>query len=316
MNCRIIVLVFIKLVQRSSINDFYLVRMKNIPVRSIQSQQSNQNSFDGFKIRSLETVLDGKDMRQDLHRHDFYFILVVRQGKGIHEIDFVEYQIAEHTIFMMRPGQVHRLELSGSSKGYLVEFNNKFQLLSQAKGADLLRKAASRNFCSLKEDRFDKLRSILDAMLDEFTTKEEGYENAIKAGLELFFIQLLRDRQHKDEKQINFNSANLYRQEKLEEFLSLLELNIHLTKQVGAYADMLNLSLFQLNATTKNLLGKTAAELIEDQIILEAKRFLLATSNQVNQIADHLGYDDVSYFIRFFKKHTGQSPEAFRQNFR
>ncbi|HEX8279287.1 MAG TPA: helix-turn-helix domain-containing protein [Segetibacter sp.] len=36
----------------------------------------------------------------------------------------------------------------------------------------------------------------------------------------------------------------------------------------------------------------------------------------MNQIADHLGYEDVSYFIRFFKKHTGYSPEAFRYNYR
>ena len=51
-------------------------------------------------------------------------------------------------------------------------------------------------------------------------------------------------------------------------------------------------------------------------MILEAKRNLLATSNLVNQIADDLGHEDVSYFIRFFKKHTGYSPEAFRQNFK
>ncbi|HRW99910.1 MAG TPA: AraC family transcriptional regulator [Cyclobacteriaceae bacterium] len=51
-------------------------------------------------------------------------------------------------------------------------------------------------------------------------------------------------------------------------------------------------------------------------MLLEAKRYLLATSNQVNQIAFQLGYEDVSYFIRFFKKLTGNTPEAFRKNFR
>jgi AraC family transcriptional regulator, transcriptional activator of pobA len=64
------------------------------------------------------------------------------------------------------------------------------------------------------------------------------------------------------------------------------------------------------------MLGKTAADLIDDHILLESKRYLLASSNQVNQIAYRLGYDDVSYFIRFFKKHTGHTPEMFRQNFR
>ena len=77
---------------------------------------------------------------------------------------------------------------------------------------------------------------------------------------------------------------------------------------------MLNLSTYQLSAITKGVLGKTPSEVINDYIILEAKRYLLGTSDQVNQIAWHLGYEDTSYFIRFFKKHTGFSPDAFRTN--
>ena len=98
--------------------------------------------------------------------------------------------------------------------------------------------------------------------------------------------------------------------------MDLLETNISTTKQVAAYADRVHLSTFQLNSITKSLLGKTVTELIGDQILLEAKRYLLATSNQVNQIAFQLGYEDASYFIRFFKKRTGQTPEVFRKNFR
>jgi AraC-like DNA-binding protein len=76
---------------------------------------------------------------------------------------------------------------------------------------------------------------------------------------------------------------------------------------------LLNLSSYQLNAIAKAAVGKNVSELINDQIILEARRNLLATSNQVKEIADQLGYEDVSYFIRFFRKQTGYSPEAFRK---
>jgi AraC-like DNA-binding protein len=87
-------------------------------------------------------------------------------------------------------------------------------------------------------------------------------------------------------------------------------------KNVSHYADLLSLSPYQLNAITKASVGKTASDLITEQIILEAKRYLLATPNQIKDVADHLGYEDVSYFIRFFKKHTGHSPDAFRRNFK
>ena len=48
----------------------------------------------------------------------------------------------------------------------------------------------------------------------------------------------------------------------------------------------------------------------------EAQRQLLGTPNEVSQVAFELGYDDTSYFIRFFKKKVGATPEAFRKNFR
>lgn len=286
--------------------------MKTIPIRSIQPQESKANLLEGFKIRSVEEVLDGKDMSQDLHRHDFYFILAVCKGSGIHTIDFVEYPIKTNAIFLMRPGQVHKLQLKAGSEGYLLEFSKDFQFLSKT-GNELLRKATHRNYCPLDKMGTGALCAILQTMLEEFHTKLEGFENVIKANLEVFFIQYLRYRQ-RDQKTDN-NKANHYQQEKLQEFLDLLEANIHTEKHATAYADMVNLSPFQLNSITKNLLGKTVADLIEDQILLEAKRHLLATSNQVNQIAFQLGYEDVSYFIRFFKKLTGHTPEAFRKNF-
>lgn len=287
--------------------------MKTIPVRSIQPQESKANLLEGFKIRSLEEVLAGKDMSQDLHRHDFYFILVVCKGSGIHTIDFVEHRVKTNAIFMMRPGQVHELQLKAGSDGYLLELSKDFQLLSKT-GSELLRKATGRNYCQLDKMGNGTLCTLLQAILEEFRAKEEGFENIIKANLEVFFIQYLRFRQ-RDQIAEN-NKADNYQQEKLQEFLDMLEANISAEKRASAYADMISLSPFQLNSITKSLLGKTVADLIEDQILLEAKRYLLATSNQVNQIAFQLGYEDVSYFIRLFKKLTGHTPEAFRKNFR
>ena len=98
--------------------------------------------------------------------------------------------------------------------------------------------------------------------------------------------------------------------------MELLRTNVTTHKQVSQYTDLLNLSTYQLNAITKATVDKPASELINEQIVLEAKRYLLATTDQVKDIADHLGYEDISYFIRFFKKHTGHSPEAFRKNFK
>ncbi|HLG40302.1 MAG TPA: helix-turn-helix domain-containing protein, partial [Chitinophagaceae bacterium] len=141
---------------------------------------------------------------------------------------------------------------------------------------------------------------------------QEGYIEAIKANLDLFFIEYIR--QSRNPKSVA-KTENGYTQDRFEELVRLLETNISSMKNVSQYADLLNLSSYQLNAITKSSVGKTVSDLINEQIILEAKRYLLATPTQIKDVADHLGYEDVSYFIRFFKKHTGHSPAAFRSNF-
>lgn len=251
-------------------------------------------------------MLAGKNMSQDLHRHDFYFILAVSKGKGQHEIDFIKHPVADHTLFIMRPGQVHQLQLKAGTEGFIVEFDKDFLRSS------LLQRAANRNYCKLGRNEFDALRTPLKEMLGEYQLKQDGYQNVIKANFEIFLTRFLRFRK---EHEPNSTKATIYQQEKLQEFMDLLEKNIGTIKQVTAYADLVHLSPFQLNSITKSLVGKTVAELIEEQLLLEAKRYLLATSSQVNQIALQLGYEDVSYFIRFFKKLTGLTPEAFRKNF-
>ncbi|ESU19005.1 AraC family transcriptional regulator [Flavobacterium cauense R2A-7] len=264
-----------------------------------------------FTIRSIEELTKDKDLDQDLHRHDFYLILFFLKGSGFHEIDFINYPINDYSVFLMKPGQVHRLNIKTGSKGYILQFNKEFCFSTENLSKMLLRKVNHLNFCQLNSLKFEKLTKILDYINDEYTNKYDDYNTVIQANLSIFFIELIR---HRNKTNKEFHQGNPYKQEKLEKFLDLVEDNFVTHKQVSQYAEMLNLTSYQLNAITKSALNKNASDLINEYIILEAKRNLLATANQVNQIAYHLGYDDVSYFIRFFKKHTGYSPDNYRHN--
>lgn len=287
--------------------------MDRIPIRHINTTQKEPTFSENFSIRDVRDLLEGKDMVQELHRHDYFFILALKKGKGNHKIDFTSYKVCDNSFFFLRPGQVHQLELKAESTGYLMQFKTGFYFPEDKASRQLLRKASNKNLFQLDPKRFKKLFAILNYIFQEYTDKQEGYQEVIKANLGIFFIELIRHRQNRKS---HSDSITLYKQERLEEFLELLETNFSKNKQVSEYAEMLHLTIYQLNAITKSTLGKTCSELINESIILESKRYLLATSNQVNQIADHLGYEDISYFIRFFKKHTGYSPEVFRHNFK
>ena len=287
--------------------------MKTIPIRNITSAQKEQRNAGRFSIRKVEDILKGNDLQHDLHRHNFFFILLIQSGEGIHEIDFISHPVRDKSVFLLRPGQVHQLQLKAGAVGYLMEFDTEFLRLADKQSAQRLRKAGSKNFCEFEPNRFKKLHSLLADIFEECTNKQEGYKEAIRADLEIFFIEYVRQSDNPDSTHI---SNNAYLQERFEEFTELLEKNVSTQKQVSFYTSSTNLSSYQLNEITKTAVGKTASAMIDEYIVLEAKRYLLATPYQIKEIADHLGYEDPSYFIRFFKKHTGLSPDAFRKNFK
>lgn len=278
--------------------------MKNIPVRKLTEVPKESIPQGRFTLRTVQDLLGEKDLFHELHRHDFFFILALKKGMGTHEIDFTNYPIKDNVVFFLRPGQVHQLELKTGSTGFIMEFNTEFY--------EPPKKIYNKNFCQLDSDPFAKLQTILQYMFEEHTNRQEGYTTILKANLTIFFTELLRQSITPGIQ----NKISTYQQERLDAFLSLLEKHSAKHKQVAWYTDSMNLSAYQLNEITKSLLDKTASDIINDHIILEAKRYLLATTNQIKEIADHLGYEDVSYFIRFFKKHTGHAPEAFRNNSR
>lgn len=287
--------------------------MKNIPVRKIETAQKIEVPQGRFSIRAISDVLNGTDIFHDLHRHDFYFILAIERGEGIHEIDFTKFDVKDNSLFLLRPGQVHYLELRKNCSGYLIEFDSSFYKPNDSISVERLKKASKKNVCSIDADKFTRLYTPLQTIFKEFSNRQEGFLDVIKANLDVFFIEYIRQSKNSAP---TASAANTYTQERFDELTELLETRIADLKSVSQYAELLNLSSYQLNAITKSMVGKTVTDLINDQILLEAKRYLLATSSQVKDVAYHLGYEDVSYFIRFFKKHTNMSPEVFRQKFK
>jgi AraC-like DNA-binding protein len=82
------------------------------------------------------------------------------------------------------------------------------------------------------------------------------------------------------------------------------------------YAEKLSITLKHLNRICNEILQKTATEVITDRVILEIKRMLIDKQLAVNEVAFKVGYEDYSYFSRFFKKQTGLSPTEFRNTVR
>lgn len=81
--------------------------------------------------------------------------------------------------------------------------------------------------------------------------------------------------------------------------------------KVEFYANQLNITANHLNKCAKNVLNKSASSLISESLILEAKVLLHQQKWNISELAYQLGFEDPSYFGRFFKKHTQKSPSEF-----
>jgi AraC-like DNA-binding protein len=151
---------------------------------------------------------------------------------------------------------------------------------------------------------------IIQEMLKEYKTPSQARPDLplLRSYLEVVLRKLARERDISVGGDITPSATHKLR--KLEE---LINHHYRKLKQPHEYAALMNLSASYLNNVCKTVVGKTLSDLIHARIILEAKRFFSYADLTVSQVAVKLNFADPSYFIRFFKKHTGLTPEQFRE---
>jgi AraC-like DNA-binding protein len=151
------------------------------------------------------------------------------------------------------------------------------------------------------------IESLLAEMYKEFNSSIQVDLRILRSYLEVILLKLARLYQPNDNPQ---TLPTLQKTRKLEQLIDKNFTKLHQPKQ---YAELMHLSPSYLNNICKQTLGKTLTDLISERLILEAKRLFAYTNLNVDQVSRKLNFTDASYFIRFFKKHTGHTPEQFKQ---
>lgn len=248
------------------------------------------------------------------HRHDFYHIVWVVNGRGHHIIDSVRYEVKPNTLFFMAPGQIHDFVLSDDATGFTINFSPEFFAL-KLHTRQALTDIPIYNFEKLTnalyidDERAHGLHVILDAIIEEYLAEQSGHEEVIWSYLRIFLMKV--SRMASSDSVVDSSSRTLLLSRR---FKSVLEKNFGAINQPADYARLLKVTERALNEATRQAFGYTAAQLIRERVMLEAKRLLLHSEISVAEIADHLGFEDPAYFSRCFKKHTSRSPIGFRQS--
>lgn len=260
-------------------------------------------SLSGIRAEKLESrVRPGVPFP---HKHDFFQVMLVTAGKGIHQIDFVTYKVAPGQIYMMKPGQMHSWELNKGIQGILIEFN--YQSLNSFKEGSRLFNDFNYSpdfFNVSSKKQFSEIQKLAEIMLQETELKLEMNDLCLQGHLTSFLITLIRlyQVQLKHEKSLSL----------IERFRTLLEENFKVAHGVDFYAKALKTSPKALTMQLTRSIGKPPRQLIQERILLEAKRYLAFSELSIAEIGYELGFEDANYFTRFFRVHEKHSPAKFR----
>jgi len=154
----------------------------------------------------------------------------------------------------------------------------------------------------------DSLRGTCDVLLAEVEKEYEQHEPNF-VFLQLLFsallIKLTNARPNIFDKHLSETRAITF-----VHFISLLEQNFTQTHD----AKMLNMTYKSLNHICKLATNQTTKQLIDAHTILEAKRKLAFEQIRVKQLADELGFDEVTSFVKYLKKNTLLTPSQFKES--
>ncbi len=244
------------------------------------------------------------------HQHaELFQLLHVQRGQAEVEIEGVRSTVAEAAIQVVPPLTVHGFRFSEDIQGHVLTFGAALVAeLEQRLGAPLgvLAKAAC---YPLGQDRA-RLRALVETLQHEYQGTALARATLLESLMTALMVWISRRQQS--------GQAPRTRDERdrqvLGAYLRLVESHYREHLSVEALAGRLNVSSLQLNQLCRTLTGQSALQVVHQRLLLEARRNLAYSRMSIGQLSDSLGFSDPTYFARFFKRMSGQTPNAYRRS--
>lgn len=246
-------------------------------------------------------------------RHTFYALFWIAEGEGYHHIDYTGYVIRPQTLYLMRPGQSHFFEVNEQPKGISIFFLEEFLYLNnQLQPTELFYLIDRCPALYLQPRRANVLQQIIEQLLVEYENERLGYLDALQHLVHLLLIYV---RRFYNQPNIDFiePTATTYLSS---QFQRLVDQHFLTKRHLQSYSNMLGVTPGYLSEQIKMATGVPGSQVIRRRIVIEAKRLLAHTELTVSELCAHLGFKDSSYFSRFFRRESGQSPLDFRRSYR
>ena len=269
-------------------------------------------------------------------------ILICRKGKAMLNVNYKDWELYEGAVITLFPNDVVELKVDGDCKSPQTENGdcrspetengdckspqtaNSFQAEILKYNPSLLREASLQLeqtvYSSLREDRCRQdtpvVTNIINGMFGLLKVYFDQSEctcisQLVLCQLKAFFIgfheYLQRNPQYRPDEVKSYRIRELFNR-----FMMLLERDYKISRDVNYYAAQMNISSKYLTNIVSQVTGHTPKTIIDQYVILQLKLHLKRSTQSIKEMAWEFHFADVSFFCRYFKKHTGLTPQQIR----
>lgn len=269
-------------------------------------------------------------------------ILICRKGKARLNVNYKDWELYEGAVITLFPNDVVELKVDGDCKSPQTENGdckspetengdckslqtaNCFQAEILKYNPSLLREASLQLeqtvYSSLREDRCRQdtpvVTNIINGMFGLLKVYFDQSEctcisQLVLCQLKAFFIgfheYLQRNPQYRPDEVKSYRVRELFNR-----FMMLLEKDYKISRDVNYYAEQMNISSKYLTNIVSQVTGHTPKTIIDQYVILQLKMHLKRSTQSIKEMAWEFHFADVSFFCRYFKKHTGLTPQQIR----
>lgn len=248
------------------------------------------------------------------HRHSF-LQLIWFHTPGQHYVDFRAHEHPANAIFFLSPTQIHHFCEESENEGVLFHFNDIFLNRQDKDTANQIQyrlfSGIGAPYVVLPEKLKPNFEYLTGRLQAEAAARGFKYKLQVYNYFQVLLLEVERLKQQ-EEVQLpldgHFDLALRFKQ--------LVAAQRMAFQPVAFFCSELGVSDKTLNAVSKKFFKLSPSQVIHQHRVLEAKRLLSHTELAVSEVAYRLGFEQATYFTKYFKKHTGQTPKQFQKAFR
>lgn len=281
---------------------------ESVPVFKLYGETTLWPTPDLLHCESIPERSQLHDWEIQTHSHsDLVQLLYVQSGQATLHVEGTTRRVENPALQVIPALSVHRFSFAPDIQGYILSLA---QPLVERLNAALAAPALSIAHChAVDSEQRKQLDPLFATLSDEYAQHKPGRDAMLHALITMLSIWL-------DRRSLALSSSEMPAHERGREhllaFTRLVGMHFRQHWSIEHYAEQLNISAAWLNSLCRRLTDQSALQIINQRLLLEAKRDLVYTTLTVNQISDRLGFSEPAYFSRFFKRCTGQAPKQFR----